>query len=156
MIWQFRKGWWGTLNEILAVNQGAFIATWIWKGVKCCPGEEMKGTASTEHSQPTRYCKVGFPWPLPCATVMAALGGGNFLISILQVSKPRLWEFNCCAKGQELVSLIQFKWFSSDLSFLLFQHDDLVTYACLEADLIRLLLSVKFADAWRVLRQGIS
>ena len=68
-------------------------------------------------------------------------------IPILQMSKPRLWDFHCCAEGQELISLM-----TCNSNSLLLNWDcapsalQLDALCLLEAKLIRHLLSVKFTD----------
>lgn len=66
-----------------------------------------KAIVFTEHWQtPGTETYVFHTHYHPRPIVMAALGGSGFSIPILQMGKPRLCEFNCCAKGQTLVCLL--------------------------------------------------
>lgn len=120
------------------------------KGEKMLQGWEKE--AREPHSWGPTTHQVCFPYAWPQAVVTDVLAGSGVVNPILQMSKPRLWELNCHANGQELVSLLTFNPndFLPTRASCFFQHDKMMSYACLDTNLIRHLLSVKFADGSRI------
>lgn len=152
-IWQFRRGQGGSLNGISAAKQGPFTAV--------LPGgresatrvrEGSKGAAFTEHPRLTRDCEV-FPIGITMGSPRRGPGRQWFFNSYL-TDKQKQGPENLTAVPKDKSwsvcwPAIQRIFFPQELlaSFSM-------TQAHWEANPTRHLLSVKFADAPTVMREG--
>lgn len=132
----------------MAVNQGSFKAVLIWVGVKMLQGwgreegRQLCSLSTDKHQVLKRTFSTHITTLVPQS--WQPWEAADFQSPFCRWASQGSENLTAVPKDKHWTAVdLQFKLFFSKLRFCLHQHYDLLTHACLEAKLIRLLLVCK-------------